>query len=204
MNEAIEKLKAQLASKEEELQAVWKELAPIEKRRDKIWKVYNTLKERLGNATVKYMEGKEEVDWEWVLKHEDSMGMKQYHFKEKMIRDTGLMTAGYNPETNQTAIEVCLIKDDEESVKKTQDALNLVLPYLKSNKEGYIYIAIFEHTLSQHGMYFFFVYPERDRDKYVLMKSVYHHEEEIKVFGELEDCLKYIQNHYWYKRKGDD
>jgi hypothetical protein len=59
-----------------------------------------------------------------------------------------------------------------------------------------IYIDVFEHTLSEYGIYF--IYWNR-RKTFRLMKCTYGHEEELTKFTNWRSMLEYISKNHYYE-----
>ena len=110
---------------------------------------------------------------------------------------------GYCPETNQTAFEVSLYRD--ESFKKQFEEAQMVVPlikevtlikYSKDNKGSQgKNLEIFESTLSENGIYSLQIF----EDVIELIKTTYGRTELLRTFSTLKDAMKYIARHHYYK-----
>lgn len=102
---------------------------------------------------------------------------------------------GYNPRTGQTAIKVGLTKGKPEVTETILKGLNFLLPHiLPADKEGYKFINLFEHTLSEHGTYYLAVFDDRTE----LRQDRYHRTHKLQTFPSLKEALDYCQEHVWY------
>jgi hypothetical protein len=126
--------------------------------------------------------------------------MNVYRAYDKKLLSMGLWSGGYIPETGQRGVKVMLIKDDEESLKKTIVGLEKVLPFIKPIvTSGYKIVGIFEHTLSENGVFYMLI--DDKNSVYKLMSDVYRRTHELKKFNSLESIIKYVQENHWYETK---
>lgn len=110
---------------------------------------------------------------------------------------------GYYPDTNQSNLDLCI---EKKYTDKQLEALasfleTEILPILKpsanhryDNSMGVSKkMGIFEHTLSQSGVYSFIV-----DDKYKIVKTTYSIDRDVFESQSLIDVLKYIRKNLWY------
>ena len=62
-----------------------------------------------------------------------------------------------------------------------------------------LYISIFEHTLSENGVFHLQVTDEDDQFKIELKKTVYSSDRDLEEFDNWLSALAYIQKHHYYE-----
>jgi hypothetical protein len=106
---------------------------------------------------------------------------------------------GYNPKTDQSAVEICTYKNFP--VEPQLNDLQLWLPHLKPIEEdgrSYQYLGIFEHTLSEGGVFFLRIYSETD---VALWKTTYGHSRLLRSFPMLQEAVLYVSKNHWYEKE---
>lgn len=131
--------------------------------------------------------------WPWILREPGNASKVKYDFREKILRelfDNG--TFGYFQETKQVSLKVALTKNSSSSYEKNLKMVKTLLPYLKEVEDNMVIFHIFERSLSANGSYSFMVNKTTGESK------VQHRWEKDKVFLNIEEGLKYIQENLWY------
>ena len=114
----------------------------------------------------------------------------------------GLWVSGYYPFSEQNAIEIMLYKGAEDNLEQTYESLNVILPFIKPiNEEGDRRFKLFEHTLSEWGVYDLRLSKE---GVWTLNKTTYGREKVEKTFENLYDALKYCQQHHYYESSDEE
>jgi hypothetical protein len=111
-------------------------------------------------------------------------------------------TGGYCTETNQTGIEVCFYRDDplDEQIAEVKMWLSHLKPIKKGDTTA-IHLGVFEHTLSEGGVYTLWVYPE---NKVILEKCTYGRIHPLKEFSSLDEAFKYVAQNHWYEKSRNE
>lgn len=132
-----------------------------------------------------------------------------YKALQKWARDHGLMQSGYNPETNQPVFQIAM-KANVANTQTTIDALRIVVPLLKPMKEigydykaaagdpGYVFVDIFEHTLSQYYSYYMYVRPDCSEAVIVTHHQKSHFPQNPMFRGTLETAIEFAAKRLWY------
>lgn len=183
-----------------------KEKQKLEKDLESLRKNYKTLINKLTKTADRISEIDSELDKRNLKGNDIEKLLETFpetETKRKLLRDLlskfGLSAEGYFPDTGQRCIQLSLKKGSKESLQKTYDGIQLVLPYLKPVRDGNIYIDIFESTLSSRGIYTLII----KKDKFEVEKTTYGHPEIIYSNKDLKKVLEYIQKHHYYD-EGDD
>jgi hypothetical protein len=102
--------------------------------------------------------------------------------------------SGYNPKINQCCIQFSGYKDDP--IQPQIDELMMWLPHIRCDpNDNFKYVGIFEHTLSEHGVYDLRIYS----DKCVIGKTTWGSYRKIHSFNSLEETIKLIVKKYYYE-----
>ena len=115
---------------------------------------------------------------------------------EWLNEQPGMRHYGYNSETNQVAVQICL---DQKIPLNKQLGILRFIPHIKTfkkNKKDIIYIGVFEHTLSEYGVYEI----QRHGETWQLIKTTYHHPNICCETTNISELLKYIYKHHPYER----
>lgn len=126
-----------------------------------------------------------------------SSDMERYRAAQKFVNEElGLWMSGYYPSTSQKGLEIMLYKGAGDNLEKTYNSLNKILPLVKPyNDEGEKRFKLFEHTLSEHGIY---ALVNKD-DIWKLTCTSWGRERDIKEWDNLKDALAYCQEHHYYE-----
>lgn len=124
-------------------------------------------------------------------------GMREYRDASAFFEELGFSMRGCFPSTQQRCLQIILYQDDDESVKKTEEALDLIGKYVKPLPEYQAKVfGIFEHTLSENGMY---SYLEKEDGTFYVMRTAYGRETLMCGGTGRQTVLEYIQNHHYYE-----
>lgn len=189
----------ELEELESKIEAVRNKIAPLHAELFELCEKSRTLKEALMEKKVKKQRDSDKPNWEDILHCEHDDTTAAHKFREEMLGKMGLHTGGYNPTTNQTFIEVSLTYGDAGSLEKTIESLKTLLPFISPIIEGNKAIGIFEHTLSQYGVYEMLINEEKGH--YEIQKTAWHNTSSVKTFKSLAEMIKYVQEHHWYDGK---
>lgn len=113
-----------------------------------------------------------------------------------------LRTSGYYPDTNQSAVQIMLYRNDDETVlAKMAEGIEFLLPAVKPIKEigsdeGIKLFDIFEHTLSESGSWTL-AYDVKDQIWHIRRNRF-----DQSMFAKLIDALRNIRDRHYYE-KGD-
>lgn len=127
-----------------------------------------------------------------------------YNRYVSLLTEYGLYHGGCWNATNQRAVSVRFKKQDCDKNLKQIEGLKLLLPYIlpipevKDEKDKILVgckpVDIFEHTLSEDGVYQFYVRPD---NTVILSFTRYYHTTYTEI-GDFDVAMKYIQQHHWY------
>lgn len=190
-----------IAEKEARRQELFKLKEPIDAELSKLYKEIESLRDKQSKEKLK-----EEMSFEerflWLMQEDGcSSDMTRHKAAEKMLHDMGFWMSGYYTFSQQKAIELMLCKGKEESLTQTLENLTKILPLIKPmNEEGHKRFKIFEHTLSESGIYDLW----QQGDDWVLEKTTHGRTEELKRWGNLKEALAYIQQHHYYESVEDE
>lgn len=198
----MKSIEEQIKQKEARRQEIFKIKEPLDEELVKLYNQIQKLKEKQTEAKLEEdMTLAEKVEW---LLFEDgrSSDMKRYNECRNFFQEMGLLVGGYYPFSEQRAIEIMLYKGVQDNLDKTFEAISLVLPFIKPiNDEGERRFKLFEHTLSEWGIY------DLRFDKvgtWTLNKTTYGRKNVEKTFENLYDALKYCQKHHYYESSEEE
>lgn len=198
----MKSLEEKIKEKETRRQEIFKMKEPLDKELDKLYNQIQKLKEKQTVAKLEQgMTLGEKIEW---LLFEDghSSDSKRYEECQKFFRELGLWTGGYYPFSEQKSLEIMLYKGVQDNLDKTFDAINVVLPFIKPmNNKGDRRFKLFEHTLSEWGIYDLKVDKE---GVWTLNKTTYGREKVEKTFESLYAALKYCQKYHYYESSEDE
>ena len=198
----MKSIEEQIKLKESRRQEIFKIKEPLDKELIKLYNQIQKLKEKQTEAKLKEdMTLGEKIEW---LLFEDghSSDMKHYNECQRFFQELGLWVSGYYPYSEQKSLQVMLYKGAQDNLDNTFESINLVLPFIKPiNDEGERRFKLFEHTLSEHGIYDLKVDKE---GVWALNKTTYGREKVEKTFENLYDALKYCQKHHYYESSDED
>lgn len=122
--------------------------------------------------------------------------------REKKLTELSLSSNGYFHETNQVYIRIALYRDNDSHFEKVYESLQNILPVIKPLEDGYKHIDIFEHTLSEFGVYALQVHPDNNKARIVITR--WGRDSVVQRTTDLRSALKYIQqNNYYGETKGE-
>jgi len=199
-------------AKQRSLSVVDADIQKVETERDNLFKQkvpidlaltksYNKL-ERLQKERDELMLSSSKIpDWEFLLSTKGE-SMARYYAAQKALADIGLGSDGEFLATKQRGIKVSLNYQDTKQVEATLSGLKTIVPFLKPIN-NVIAISIFEHTLSEFGVYHLILASKGQKCK--ITKITYGREEELSKFNTWKEALTYISKRLWYEGyPGDD
>jgi hypothetical protein len=113
----------------------------------------------------------------------------------------GIRHGGYNTETGQAYVSVCL---DKGKPLDAQLGILQFVPEVKPMKDGKKHLGIFESTLSEHGVWSLAVSPD---DSVELELTRYGRKSIEGTFKSVMEALEYVHKHRYYEdssKKRDD
>lgn len=135
---------------------------------------------------------------EYYLFEDGMVSGSRYAEREKFWEEIGLDCSGYFPDINQVCLDLQMTRGCEMSFQKTMRALEMVIPHIKSNRDGNKKLGVFEYTLSEYGIYEI----EVNDLGFFLNKRVYGIKHHLKTFKSLEELVRYIQEYHYYDEIG--
>lgn len=129
-------------------------------------------------------------DVEWLLDNTDGSSTK-LKLRDAKLEELGLFCFNTWKETSQASIYIALIKNDEESYKKTLSAVKTVLPYVKPHKDGSKRFCIMDHTPSSRDFHL-----SVNEKEVVILKNNF----DQQSYPDLESALRHVQKSLWYKK----
>jgi hypothetical protein len=204
----IETLDKEIEKLEKERKKLFAMRDPIDKGIEKNYIKLEKLREQRGKMIVEQMP-KDKIDFNFILTGEhDSMAL--YHEAERQIQQLGLWGSGeWCNTTKQKCIKLMMYKENPDNLQKTYNSILSLLPYIiplpAKNTEGepveeeFIdkkIFGIFEHTLSENGIYFFLISKNGSTE---IARQRYSRLSILKRFETIMDGLKYIQNNFYYE-----
>lgn len=103
----------------------------------------------------------------------------------------GVYFGGFNNETNQLLVQVCLTKN--KKIEEQMD-VELFIPYILPLKDGTKFLGVFERTASEFGSY----YLEIKDNKFLITNSRYHNRNTMYSFNTLKEALLKIKKDFYY------
>jgi hypothetical protein len=201
LNKKIEKL-------EKERESLFLLREPIDKMIERNYKELDKLREQRGKIIVDQMP-KDKIDFNFILTGEHH-SMPLYYESERQIQELGLRGGGKWTMTGQKNISLTMYKNDPDNLQKTYDSVLLLLPYMipfpKEGRKDRIIeefigkkvFGIFEHTLSENGIYYFLISENGNTEIGIQRYSRFSI---LKEFKTILDGLKYVQNNLYYEEK---
>ena len=162
---------------------------------EQIIALYDQLAALEAESVERVMRSSPGPDWAWLL-FEDGASHR-HKVREQALAALGLSASGYYPELDQAAVRITLYKDKPGQTEAVCSALRQVLPALKPHTDGHRRIGIFEHSLSEHGIWSLHITPE---DVPELHFTRYSRSRCEKTFASLEAAIEYIAQHHYYER----
>lgn len=190
----LKKVTEQLDTLHQDIEGINKEMAPLQRKLDRLYSKREKLIELKDKLDVDEVEDKDlddQIKYHLVYTH--SQSTHRYKATQKFFRSLGVYSHGYFPHTMQTGIQISIKRDDEKKVvEQIRDTLLKVIKHVKPLGDGYKHIDIMEHTLSEYGVYEL-VFDNMWR----ILKTTYSRPEIRKSFKTLDEALSYIQEHHY-------
>lgn len=195
---SIISLQSKIEALEARRQELFKMKEPIDKELQEHYKELEILRNKVSELELaKPMSNEDEIKFHL----EEADGSVRYRAAMEYWHNKGFWVSGYYPDTNQRALQLTLTKGDPTSFTKTVAAIKEVLPFIKQQKGGKRVFGVFEHTLSEFGVYNVL----EKNGVWSLEKTTYGRPEVLKTFPSVEEMVKYIQTrHYYDTKEGDD
>jgi hypothetical protein len=195
----LDGLNKKIAELEAEREALFAQREPIEQAIVRNYEELEAVSNQRGELLVKEKEEKP-LDLEWIFSPKGDFGsMKEYYFAHAQIEKLGLRLSGRWGDTSQPVVEIALTP---QNLGQTYESLKLVLPFIhpctRDRFEGLKRVSVFEHTLSEHGVYALGVGADGGTCK--LFRATYGWITTEREFTSLLDALKYIQRHHYYEK----
>ena len=171
----------------------------LHEAQEKVTSISNKLSELVEEQDEKFLSSItiDNVDWDYLLSNADRNTTAK-HKKTLQIFDSlrkkynlayfSICPLGYRLDTKQTVIRIALIQNDIVHTQKVINALNVLIPHIIPKKDGFKYIDIFEHTLSEFKS-FKLIINEQNQAK---VSSGY------SQWDTIEKVMFYIQKRHWY------
>ncbi len=151
--------------------------------------------EQTGRSLRSAQEEGAQLDWGYLL--EENQGQARYKACMAALSSLGLQSSGYFPETEQRAVKIALLKNDTAQLAAVAASLQLVMPAIKPLDDGWCYISIFEHTLSQFASYKLRFRP--DQSEFQCIRRRYSQETVELSTPTLPEMLAHIQKAHYYE-----
>lgn len=165
----------------------------------KLTKNYNQIKKTQSVIDSKKLNNFDSYDIEekvkFFLEFDQHESDKKYQWRQKFFRDLGFLCDGYYPTTMQNGISIKLKKGCQKSFSETVYGLKIFIPHIKPQVPQGKIIKIFEHTLSENGVYQLII----NDSKFAIVKTTFGRQRDVAVFPTLEEAVKYIQDKHWYE-----
>lgn len=192
LRKQLKDLTAQLSEARDAHKKTGDRCTRIYKKRDKV----KTEIEKLQVAAKK-------KDFSWYLHCTHDETSFRYEARKKFFAERYkgyVRDSGFYVDTSQTQLQICLYKISPKTADLVQvrKALKELVPHLKPVGK-YIHIGIFEHTLSEFGIYEGLIDPKSG--EYHLAKTTYGREEILETFKDQNSFLKYVKQHHYYEKK---
>lgn len=194
----IEEMDRDIAILEKEWNAIIEQIEPLKTQADELYNRIRALRKARDEARIKSGPA---MDWPELLRetHGDSMAM--VHERDRRLSEIGLRRSGFFLSTNQTCIQILLGRNDGDGIQKALEGIRLLKSILKPLADGFIRFSVFEHTLSEFGIYNAKLSP--DKDEAFITKTTYGHESVIFGPASLLEVLTEISKEHWYNRLDD-
>lgn len=192
---------------QQEIEALEKKLAPLFIQQGKI----NSQIQKLHKKKAVLSDQKSELEIAFLAANpsddeiafciEEVDTMPRYKHAQKFFSSMGFNMSGYHTDTMQRGLSVMMTHGSKESYDKTLESVKKVLPYLKEGgadplTEKCKRFGVFEHTLSEHGVYHLAI--NEEKNIYTIIIHRYHRASIHKETKSLEELLKYVQDNLWY------
>jgi hypothetical protein len=192
----LEKVEAEIKALETERAKLFAKIHPLQNRVVNLHDLIEPLKEQRAKLVLASMKT---PDWKRIVKDlaSDVTGSRELlHYAEKHLREQfGMYHSGLWSDTHEASIHLMVARNDE-SEKKNLKGLQYFATILSPHMDGFVWLRLFEHTLSEHGSYCLKVAPDLTELK--LVCTVYGSEREIKTFSTAKEAVRYIRTRHWY------
>lgn len=197
----IETWKKEIENIDNKREELFKIKEPIDKQLSSLYEKKEKLQNQIDTARIN---SKGKIDWEWILSSDYDESTAHHKAAKEAIAKLGFMSSGFYESNKQRCISIMINKNEFKKIPKIMESIDVLLPFLKPTHDKFICFGIFEHTLSEHGI---FQLKINKKLKGYISCTCYGHEEE--TLGSktdlipLEDLLKYCAKELWYE-KGED
>ncbi len=134
-------------------------------------------------------------DIEYYLFEDGFVSGERYSEREQFWTNKGLWCSGYTPYIEQVYLKLMLYKEDKDNLEQTINSIEEIIPFLKPQKDGMKHLGIFEHTLSEFGIWSV----KFDEEEFQLNLCCYGRESIEKRFDNLRSLVEYVQQHHYYE-----
>lgn len=197
---SIEKLEAEIQVLEDKRAALFKQKAPVDAALVAAYNKIEKLRDQIADLKFKEVSA-DNADWAAVLRYED--GMVAYRAAERLLSEIGLRSpGGMFRESKQRVVGIQIGRRAKpETVAQVKASLEKVIPAIIPIKSELDttqvrYIDIFEHTLSEGGI--FFAEQIVETGKWRVLKTTYGRTRLIEDFKNIDDFLAAVQRNWYY------
>jgi hypothetical protein len=190
----IKDLELKIKANEDRRVELDKQRVPIEREMVKLYKINETLRDKMDKLKI----SSGDIGWESILQCNHYESSIHHTFRNEKLYSIGLRSCGYNIETEQTCIQIAMIRGDQVQFEKVISGLNIVMPFLKDDKKGNLKIHIMEESLSYHASYSL-VINRKDKTFKVCRNGFTNRE-----YNNLESAIAYIQENLWYENDDEE
>ena len=179
-----------------EIAALEDKIRPLESARGKAWE-----KRRALAAEASEIELREGMDWKQLLRPQrDFPSMEQYHeFSRRLESEFGMSHSGRWSSTEQPVAKICIELDKAGSVERNRKGVRELAPLLLPIEDGMAGFGIFEHTLSEGGIYQLLVAPDLSRARLTFTR---YRRTSVEIEGDFETVFARIVERHWYSKSG--
>lgn len=144
-----------------------------------------------------------DADWQWIIDHPEGLSDAAYKRSKEMAEQIGVQMEGYFRDTGQRVAKFDIPYKDANKVDIVAKAIRFLLPFYRPLKDGTIRFSIFEHTLSEWGVYTLRYHTDGREEAWDILLTRYSRDEVQKTFSTLHGALTYISEHHYYPRRRD-
>jgi hypothetical protein len=189
----VKELDEKINALQEERKELFKKQAPINAKLVKTANEIDKLTKERDDLLIKGLNTKH-PDWDYLLECNWHGSHAKSIARDKFLTPYSLKSNGYYEKTQQVQIEVML--NYKQRIDKPLRKLRELLPHIKP-LDNVRRFGIFEHTLSEFGVFELIV--AKDSEKCRLVKTTYGRQADITKFNDLKEALIYIAEHHWYE-----
>lgn len=208
----LERLELQALDLELHIEELDDSIQPLLQEKRELLTALEEVHRTIDTIKIARMEATNDIDWHWLISTgEDSV--EKLNCLQNKLEPYSLRTAGtYNPETNQRNLMLMIERSDTtEQLEKLEKMLqfltkNVIIPHTIEvdgdddyEEQEVITFQIFEHTLSEGGIYQLVYNVDPDVDVWSIQKTVYHRTGVQFVTKHLMIALEYIQKNHYYE-----